>query len=345
MRLAAAAAPTANDSSDPRVAAACVRAERLARQIVFEAHEEAERVLAEAREEADARVAELVAEAKAELAKIAPPADPGRDAARVTAETEARCAAILAEARERAAAVLKAAEQDARRVDAETRRRRRLEEKALRQLVRERESLVDALEARVASVRAAGTVAGSDGSRRWSRRLVLTAAIVVAAAALAGVGGWALSSRSPAPAIPISDPSPAKTAVGGVCPIPGRYRNTLVAASRSQGVPLSLLTSVASVESRWEPRAVSSQGAIGLLQLLPSTASYLHVNPFNWRQNVLGGARFLRLMLAQYNGNEELALASYDAGPGRVSQGDVPLETVVYVGAVMAQQAQIAGCR
>jgi soluble lytic murein transglycosylase-like protein len=134
-------------------------------------------------------------------------------------------------------------------------------------------------------------------------------------------------------------------AAGGLCPIPNRYRSAFVSAARREGVPLSLLASVATVESRWQPRAVSKQGAIGLLQLMPATASYLRVNPYNWRDNVLGGARFLRQMLAHFNGNTELALASYDAGPGRVAQGDVPLETVVYVGAVMAQQAAIVGCR
>ncbi len=344
MRYAAAAAPPLSDSTDPRVAAACVRAERMAREIVLAAHEASERLLAEAREEAATRVAELVAEARVELGKIAPPPSPDLAAARVRAETEARCAAIVEQASERAAHVLAVAEAEAGAVDAETRRQRTTLEQDLRELARERASGVRALEAQVASVRAAGTVADSQGSRRRPPRLALVAALVVAVAAAAGVGGWQLSSGNPG-AAPLIDPPAQKTAAGSVCPIPGKYRSVFVSAAARENVPLSLLTSVAAVESRWQPGAVSARGAIGLMQMLRSTAAYLHVNPYNWRQNVLGGARFLKLMLAQYHGNTELALSAYNAGPGRVAQGNVPLETVVYVGAVMAQQAQTVGCR
>ncbi|HLX31166.1 MAG TPA: lytic transglycosylase domain-containing protein [Gaiellaceae bacterium] len=347
MELAAAAAPPVTDGLDPRLAAACLEAERLARQIVLDAHDDAERELKAATAEAAARVAELVGDAQAELRKIPPPPDPDLAAAGVRAETAARCAAILERASAHAADVLRVAESEAVAIDTETRRRRAALDKELLQLVRQREREVRALEAQVVSVRAAGAVAGSGVTRRLPR-LAIVAGIVVVTAALAGAAGWALSSALSSPAaVPIVDPPAPTTGVlsASLCPIPSRYRSVFVAAARREQVPLSLLTSVAAVESRWQPTQVSKRGAVGLMQLLRSTATYLHVNPYNWRQNVLGGARFLRLMLAQYHGNTELALAAYNAGPYQVSQGSVPLETVAYVGAVMAQQAVIVGCR
>lgn len=180
------------------------------------------------------------------------------------------------------------------------------------------------------------------GRARRSPASQLALLAVVAAAAIGGAGGWAVWGRGPV--APVSALTP-RAGTAAVCPIPDLYRPTFAAASRSQKVPLSLLTAVASVESKWNPRGVSPRGAVGLLQLMPATAAALHVNPYRWRQNVLGGARFLRLLLLRYHGSMELALAAYNAGPYSVAQGKVPLETVVYVGAVMAQQSAITGCR
>jgi soluble lytic murein transglycosylase-like protein len=265
----------------------------------------------EAHEDPAARVAETVAEAEGERGEIASPPSPEAAAARVRATTEARLEKILEQSLERAASV---------RAEAAT-------EAVLGPRVR-------VLERVAARPR-----------RPRGIRPNLVVAIVLATAALAAVGGWELASGKPGLAAPIADKSPSKAATATLCPIPAKYRSAFVSASQRTGVPLSLLTSVASVESRWQPDAVSARGAIGLMQMLRSTADYLHVDPYDVRQNVFGGARFLKLMLAQYHGNTELALAAYDSGPYRVAQGDVPLETVVYVGAVMAQQAATVGCR
>ena len=105
--------------------------------------------------------------------------------------------------------------------------------------------------------------------------------------------------------------------------------------SKREGLTPDLLRAVIGKESRFLPCAVSSKGAQGLMQLMPGTASELGVqDPFDPKQNVSAGAKFLRQLLSKYGGDLVLALGAYNAGPGRVdSLGRLPLlpETVNYV--------------
>jgi soluble lytic murein transglycosylase-like protein len=110
-------------------------------------------------------------------------------------------------------------------------------------------------------------------------------------------------------------------------------------ASSRYGLNPSLIRSVIRAESDFQPRAVSPSGAQGIMQLMPETAKALGVrNPFDVRQNIDGGARYLRQMLDEFGGDVKLALAAYNAGPGAVRQhnGRVPYpETRQYVRRVL----------
>ncbi|WP_159976505.1 lytic transglycosylase domain-containing protein [Roseobacter cerasinus] len=123
----------------------------------------------------------------------------------------------------------------------------------------------------------------------------------------------------------------------------GRYRGEYVQmatdAARRHGIPENLFLRLVQQESNWNPRAKSHKGALGLAQLMPATARSLGVDPLNPRENLDGGARYLK---AQYRtfGNWRLALAAYNAGPGAVKKyGGVPpfRETRNYVEVIGGQ--------
>ncbi len=93
------------------------------------------------------------------------------------------------------------------------------------------------------------------------------------------------------------------------------------------------------IESAYNPRALSDAGAIGLGQLMPDTARVLGVDPHDPHQNLDGSARYLLMMLDRF-GDSRLALAAYNAGPGRVIRaGGIPRirETQLYVAAIMGR--------
>lgn len=105
------------------------------------------------------------------------------------------------------------------------------------------------------------------------------------------------------------------------------------------GISSRLLRAVAKAESNFNPRAVSHAGAMGVMQLMPSTAKNLGVaDPYDARQNIMGGAKYLKENLDKF-GDVRLALAAYNAGPGAVQKyGGVPpySETQNYVKKIMA---------
>jgi hypothetical protein len=113
------------------------------------------------------------------------------------------------------------------------------------------------------------------------------------------------------------------------------YADTIRAASIEYGVDEAFLRAIIHAESAFNPRALSIKGAQGLMQLMPGTASDMGVlDAFNSDQNIRGGARYLSLLLHDFHGNERLAAAAYNAGPGAVQRykGVPPYaETRVYV--------------
>jgi len=96
-------------------------------------------------------------------------------------------------------------------------------------------------------------------------------------------------------------------------------------AARQFKIEAALIKSVIHAESHFNPRAVSRAGAQGLMQLMPETAAFLQVdNPFNPRQNIIGGTRFLHYLMGKFD-TLELVLAAYNAGEGNVRRhGGIP---------------------
>ena len=121
-----------------------------------------------------------------------------------------------------------------------------------------------------------------------------------------------------------------------------------VAATRF-GVDRNLVDAVAWQESRYNPRALSTAGAMGVMQLMPGTARQLGVrNPQDVEQNVVGGTAYLRQQLERFGNNVPLALAAYNAGPGAVMKyGGIPpyRETQNYVRQIMQRLSATSAYR
>jgi soluble lytic murein transglycosylase-like protein len=94
----------------------------------------------------------------------------------------------------------------------------------------------------------------------------------------------------------------------------------LGSAALQMGLDAAFVRSVAQIESGLRANAVSVKGAIGLMQLMPTTAAMLKVDPQNISENAVGGAQYLRELLLRYRGNSVLALAAYNAGPGAIDR-------------------------
>ena len=127
--------------------------------------------------------------------------------------------------------------------------------------------------------------------------------------------------------------------------VPPQFVAAVNYAATSANISPNLLAALVWQESRWNPQALSPKGAMGLAQLMPATARWLGVNPADPNANLVGGARYLRMLLDQFDGNVEKALAAYNAGPGRVrSAGGIPAiaETQNYVASIVRRVSAIS---
>jgi soluble lytic murein transglycosylase-like protein len=106
------------------------------------------------------------------------------------------------------------------------------------------------------------------------------------------------------------------------------YDHIIREAAEAYELPFSFIKGVIKVESNFNPYAVSRTGAMGLMQLMPGTAKYVGVeDAFDPRQNIFGGAKLLRILTNQYNGDINLLLSAYNAGRGAVARYDgIPYE-------------------
>jgi len=123
-----------------------------------------------------------------------------------------------------------------------------------------------------------------------------------------------------------------------------RYDTAIHQAATLYQIPVALVRAVIKVESDFDPRAVSSAGARGLMQMIPATADRMQVRDiFDPRENIFGGVRYLRVLANMFNGDLQLTIAGYNAGEGAVVRyGGIPpyAETQQYVVKVLAYYHQ-----
>lgn len=137
------------------------------------------------------------------------------------------------------------------------------------------------------------------------------------------------------------------TSSSGNLGCPDNLKSYFEEAARTYNVDINLLMAIAKAESNFNPSATSSAGAMGVMQLMPSTASGLGINDaYNARDNIMGGAQVISQNLERYDGNLSLALAGYNAGCGNVDKyGGIPPfeETQNYVKKVLDYYEKVLG--
>ena len=116
------------------------------------------------------------------------------------------------------------------------------------------------------------------------------------------------------------------------------YDHIIRRKSDKYNVEPAIIKAVITAESNWDPQAISKKGAIGLMQLMPSTAKEMKItDPYDPEENIEAGTRYLRYLLDRFKEDLDLALAAYNAGPSRVEKaGGIPsiLETKTFVRSV-----------
>ena len=145
---------------------------------------------------------------------------------------------------------------------------------------------------------------------------------------IAFCGFSASLSSSPVPHITIHKPKPPLVGIPAYVQI----------ASKKSGLSPQLIAAVVHVESHGKENAVSSAGAIGLMQLEPATAKMLHVNPWNPKQNIEAGSLYLAQLIKRF-GSLWLALEAFNQGPTAVANGYVCRQAVAYATKVIRYES------
>ena len=162
---------------------------------------------------------------------------------------------------------------------------------------------------------------GATDRRRRGRRM--RTAVLAAAMSSAPLARPVVALLPPAPKV---KPTIEVTAEYVAVPASEAYDEIIAEAARLYDLDADLIHAVMEAESAFHPYAVSRAGAEGLMQLMPELSDEMGVgNAFDPRENIMGGVRYLKRLLDYHNGNLDLALASYNAGPGNVERyGGVP---------------------
>jgi len=161
------------------------------------------------------------------------------------------------------------------------------------------------------------------GERRRAafRSAVLAAAAVVLPQRVKPASLEAVRARPPVRAVTTTVPVVPTVETVADLPPEHAYDQFILEASTLYRVDATLIRSVMQIESAFDALAVSRGGAMGLMQLMPAVAMEMGVeDPFDPRQNILGGAKYLRRLLDLHRGNVRLAIASYNAGVSNVIQ-------------------------
>lgn len=131
---------------------------------------------------------------------------------------------------------------------------------------------------------------------------------------------WAVGNINPSGIDPVTETQSEYQSIAG------EYASIFKEASEKYGLDQKLIELIAKKESNFNPNATSKSGAMGIMQLMPTTAEGLGVsNPYDARENIMGGVSLLKKYYDEFNGNIELMIAAYNAGPGAVRKyGGIP---------------------
>jgi soluble lytic murein transglycosylase-like protein len=174
--------------------------------------------------------------------------------------------------------------------------------------------------------------------QRQRRRRRMHSMLIVGAAFFVPHKGRPIPNSGGRPSTSRDAPAPAGiVTISTECRLPPglAYEGLIREAAERYRLDAALIRAVVQTESAFDPFAVSKVGALGLMQLMPALASELGVlNPFDPRENIMAGSRYLKALLSDRDGDVRLALASYNAGPQVVDRyGGIPpfKETQEYV--------------